>query len=274
MTSAPFLKLFPGDYHAKTQHLTTLEHGAYLLLLMAAWGRKDCGLPDDDQFLARTVGLSTQKWSVVKSHVMGFWELEDGYFFNQRLLNDRRKVKKTSLKNSESGAKGAAVTNAKALKLKDRAAKTAGFSKRRKAGMLQLELYSKEYTLKRGSQFKEFWDGFAYKNGRAPALKAWMKIEGYDDALFAQILAGARREAAARPGLIARDLTPKMAQGWITDRRWEDEAPKSAAANRSEWSAAEWLNTYPPDKPFAADYVRRNFCAGDIPEEIRKKYGF
>lgn len=119
MSETPFLKLFPGDYHAKTRHLTTLEHGAYLLLLMAAWGRKDCGLPNDDRFLARTVGLSTRKWKAIKDPVMEFWELEDGYFFNQRLLNDRRKVKKTSLKNSLSGAKGAAVTNAKLLICKD-----------------------------------------------------------------------------------------------------------------------------------------------------------
>ena len=273
MTSAPFLKLFPGDYHAKTQHLTTLEHGAYLLLLMAAWGRKDCGLPDDDQFLARTVGLSTRKWGAVKSHVMRFWELKDGYFFNQRLLNDRRKVKKTSLKNSESGAKGAAVTNAKLLKCKEADDKSADFSDRRKAGILQPELDRKEYTLKRRSQFEKFWDVFAYKNGRAPALKAWTNIPEYDGVLFALILAGAKREAQARPGLIARGLTPKMAQGWITDQRWEDEQPKSAAADHSEWTAADWLKTYPPDKAFAADYVRRHFDASDIPEEIRKEYG-
>ena len=144
MAETPFFQFYPGDYLAKTQHLTTVEHGAYLLLIMAAWGRKDCALPDDDQFLARTVGLSTRKWGAIKDHVMEFWELDDGYFFNQRLLNDRQKVKKTSLKNSESGAKGAAVTNAKSLKSKRASEKSAGFSERRKASILEPELYSKK----------------------------------------------------------------------------------------------------------------------------------
>lgn len=83
----------------------------------------------------------------------------------------------------------------------------------------------RENSSKRESQFNEFWGVFAYKNGRVPALKAWGKISGYDDALFVQILAGAKRDAAARPDLTARGITPKMAQGWITDRRWEDEIP-------------------------------------------------
>jgi len=85
-------------------------------------------------------------------------------------------------------------------------------------------LLDDEPVSKRESEFNKFWDVFAYKNGRAPALKSWMKISGYDDALFVQILAGAKRDAAARPDLIANGGTPKMAQGWITDRRWEDEA--------------------------------------------------
>ena len=36
-----------------------------------------------------------------------------------------------------------------------------------------------------------------------------------------------------RPQLIATDKTPKMAQGWITARRWEDEITTIVSAKES-----------------------------------------
>lgn len=232
MAEIPFFQFYPGDYHAKTQHLTTVEHGAYLLLIMAAWGRKDCGLPNDDQFLAKTVKLSTRKWKAIKPSIMYFWDEQDGYIYNARLLKDRKTLQERSMIFSKSGAKGAAVKKAKSLETNKVNGSPASFSDKPPLSILEpepepeleLELDSKkEHTPKREKQFNKFWDAFAYKSGRAPTLKAWMKISGYDGELFAQIIVGAERDAAARPDLIANGGTPKMAQGWITDRRWEDE---------------------------------------------------
>lgn len=82
------IPLFADAYLADTTHLTTEEHGAYLLLLMAAWRQADCALPNDDVKLARIAGLSRQKWAVVKATILDFWTIENGRIFQPRLRRE------------------------------------------------------------------------------------------------------------------------------------------------------------------------------------------
>lgn len=82
---------------------------------------------------------------------------------------------------------------------------------------------------KRLTKFEEFWEAFAYKKGKAEAADSWLDLPPMTDALCARIIEAARGEAAARPKLIADGRTPKMAQGWLTARRWEDEHTEGGA---------------------------------------------
>jgi hypothetical protein len=75
----------------------------------------------------------------------------------------------------------------------------------------------------RQNDFARFWDSFGYKKGREPAWKSWKKITHYKPALVEVIIAAAEKESNRRPALVADGRTPKMAQGWITDKRWQDE---------------------------------------------------
>jgi len=80
----------------------------------------------------------------------------------------------------------------------------------------------------RMADFELFWNAFAYKKGKGGAEKSWLAIKNYSPDLLGKILDAAKKEAANRPAILAKGLTPKMAQGWITERRWEDEQPTNA----------------------------------------------
>lgn len=86
------MPVFPDAYLYDTRHLSLEEHGAYWLLLMAAWRMPDCALPDDDVRLARILAISAKKWARLKPVVMGFWQLDDGRWTQKRLLQERRYV--------------------------------------------------------------------------------------------------------------------------------------------------------------------------------------
>lgn len=80
-------------------------------------------------------------------------------------------------------------------------------------------------TGKRLASFERFWADFGYAKGKAEAADAWLDIPALTDALVDRICAAAGKEAEGRNELIARGHTPKMAQGWISGRRWEDDEP-------------------------------------------------
>ncbi len=88
MTKPAAIPFFGDAYLADTTHLTTEEHGAYFLLLLAAWRQPDCALPDDDRKLARIAGLSRQKWNAIKPTILEFWAAEDGRIFQARLRRE------------------------------------------------------------------------------------------------------------------------------------------------------------------------------------------
>ena len=79
--------------------------------------------------------------------------------------------------------------------------------------------------------FITFWDAFDYKRGKAEAADAFLDVPGISEELVTQqIVPGARREAERRPDLLAAGRTPKMAQGWLTGRRWEDQETEPSVA--------------------------------------------
>jgi uncharacterized protein YdaU (DUF1376 family) len=105
MSKAPSMPMYWDAYLADTTHLTTEEHGAYLLLLGAMW-RRNGWVPDDDRDVARILGLTRAKWARVKLRLASLLTFADGQITQQNLLKIWENTQEKIEKNRENGAMG------------------------------------------------------------------------------------------------------------------------------------------------------------------------
>jgi uncharacterized protein YdaU (DUF1376 family) len=102
MSGFPFMKLFPADYFADTRGLTTEQHGAYLLLLLAMWNAEG-ELPNDDAKLATFTGLTRAKWLKHKPDVLRFFRVAGDTLRHKRIDEDLNEARELSGKRSAAG---------------------------------------------------------------------------------------------------------------------------------------------------------------------------
>ena len=67
----PWMPLYVGDYLGDTGHLTTAQHGAYLLLMMHYWRKGE--LPDDDRQLSKITKLPLRTWCEYRPTLQDFF---------------------------------------------------------------------------------------------------------------------------------------------------------------------------------------------------------
>lgn len=121
MTDLPYFQMWPRDYLADTRHLTTEQHGAYFLLMLEAWMRPECSLPDDDAILARLCCMSDEEWKANKDVIMAFWTFKkrSKIWVQKRLQKEHEKAGEKRRKARDSAAsrwKGSGKSDANALR--------------------------------------------------------------------------------------------------------------------------------------------------------------
>jgi len=100
-----WMPLYFGAYLTDTMHLTTEQHGAYLLLLMACWKHGGV-LPNDDAQLAAIVKLPPQKWRKVRPVIEPFWQVSGKGWKQKRLGLELDAARERSAIATENGKKG------------------------------------------------------------------------------------------------------------------------------------------------------------------------
>jgi len=97
----PWMPLYVGDYLGDTGHLTTTQHGAYLLLMMHYWRKGE--LPDDDRQLSKITKLPLKTWCDYRSTLQDFFH--EGWK-HKRIDAELEKMVRVSAKRAIAGQKG------------------------------------------------------------------------------------------------------------------------------------------------------------------------
>jgi uncharacterized protein YdaU (DUF1376 family) len=84
MTSAPYMPLYVADFLADTAHLSRLESGVYMHLIMIYWQRGK-PLPSDDAKLCRIAGVEMDEWVEIRNTIAEFF-IDDGETWTHRRI--------------------------------------------------------------------------------------------------------------------------------------------------------------------------------------------
>ena len=69
--------------------------------------------------------------------------------------------------------------------------------------------------------FDRFWKAYDHKQGKQRAAMRWGQLGELDDATYQHIIQAAKKDAER---FLPTGQVRKMAEGWLTERRWEDHA--------------------------------------------------
>ncbi len=99
------MPLYIGDYLRDTRHLTTTQHGAYLLLIMEYWTKGH--LPHSDAERRKITGLTRKQWT---SNSLAIASLFTPDWRHARIERELAKAADISMKRAVYGAKGGRIS--------------------------------------------------------------------------------------------------------------------------------------------------------------------
>lgn len=100
MAALPYMQLYIADYLADTMHLSTEEHGAYLLLMFNYW---QTGRAIPKNRLAKIARVSSERWGAVEESLKEFFTDNGTEWVHRRIEDDLAAVRETLAKRSSAG---------------------------------------------------------------------------------------------------------------------------------------------------------------------------
>ncbi len=107
MASIPYMPLYISDYMADAAHLSTVEHGAYLLLIMTYWQKGEPFRANDERTLnerlARVVRMSNEEWERIRPTIAEFFQINATEWSHKRIEIELSKFRDKSDKAKAAG---------------------------------------------------------------------------------------------------------------------------------------------------------------------------
>lgn len=186
--SFAFLPLYTGDYIRDTQHLSLLEHGAFLKLLMYCWDQKGPAPHDERRLMgicnARSKEEITAVYGILEEY---FVRMDDGWH-NVRLTKELQKSEAISQNRAEAGRLGGIARAAKQMLGKCQASvkhlpvtptPTPISTPTKEKTKTHTRFAAREYLSSRGLSDQTITDYLAIRKDKklTPTLKAMERIE-------------------------------------------------------------------------------------------------
>lgn len=220
-----WMPLFFGDYLADTMHLNTEQHGAYMLLLMAEW-KAGGYLPDHNSQLAAITKLPPDTWRSHRPVLQAFFTVQNGRWYQKRLLRELKEARRIIKVNSENGKLGGRPRKPKANPNKSQK-KPIGLKKPNDNPNHNLNETpspspSQEVLNPFAQGFARFWFAYPKKRNKPAAQKAWTKLTP-DAELTESLLAALERWKSTADWQRDDGQYIPYPASWLNGRRWEDE---------------------------------------------------
>lgn len=119
MAALPYMQLYIADYLADTMHLSTEEHGAYLLLMFNYW---QTGRAIPKSRLGKIARLSNERWISVEGSLAEFFNDNGTEWIHERIERDLEGVRSSLEQKSAAGKASAMARKAKNSTLTQRGA--------------------------------------------------------------------------------------------------------------------------------------------------------
>lgn len=228
--SRPWMPLYVSDYLGDTGHLSTVEHGAYLLLIMHYW--QAGSLPGDDAKLARICRLHADEWAAIRETIAEFFD-ED--WTHGRIEAEMAKASEIINKRSAAGKAGASARYGKCYgKRSDLPKQTHSHPQPHPPSHLQEEL-EKDISSDFDSDFEAWYAAYPRHEAKGQARKAYRTARKKADG--GTLLAGAHN-ASARYVNSEKRFIPSPAT-WLNGERWLDDPPPPDEAKPKALTPAE-----------------------------------
>jgi len=226
MAEAPVFPLWTDAYLADTGHLSTIEHGAYLLLLVTMW-RAGGSLPNDDKLLARYARLTPAQWKRIKPTLWRYFQVSSDGITQGRLTDELNAVRRKSKTQSN---------NARSKYRKNNESRSAMGEPKASQNLPSISISRSNTSSLRSEDaagvpdpkeilFGEVLDWLAETQQKPPdqlrsLIGRWLKLCGDDAAALVELCRRTRQQARASPvDYITASLRPKRSP---TERNLED----------------------------------------------------
>ncbi len=228
MSDLPYMPFYVSDYMGDTAHLTTLEHGAYCLLLMNYWQTQK-PLPANPAKLARIAKLTSEEWAEMADTLAEFFQVDANIWAHKRVDAELERAKAKLEKAISAGKASAAArrnSGSTPVEPTPNGGSTGVESLPNHRGLGKDNSPETSSGEKNARAFLQFWELWEHRVGREAAEIAFAEAGASPE----EILAGARKYIANR---FERQQWPDPTK-WLVGKRWLDEyAPRGASKGRS-----------------------------------------